>query len=153
MAKSSGNTRGSSSGNPRGLQGSINNARLSGNFSMAEMDEMIERFGGSFAHPTTQQQARAYQEATGQTLPQDAVHIIFGRGAADGSAYSKVLERPEYSNMKSIDVTLNDGYGREYATFLTGYKDNEQLRAFVRDVEEAMRVRSHNQAMRAIWGI
>lgn len=145
MGKGNGSTRASSSGSPRGISQNGTgggtpsgfSARMSSKMSTEEENNIRDRIGDGFALPVYQFTAREYKEATGKELPEDAVQIVFGRGAANGTDYYRTLESPMYSNMKSEDVTLGKGYQAKDYTFLSGYNSLEQLQSFVKDVRAA----------------
>lgn len=110
-------------------------ARISRDTSTDERDRMNNLLGNSFVKPTYAYQAEDYKAATGRTLPQDAVQVVFGRGAANGSDFNDVISQPKYSHINVLEATTSEGR----MTFLSGYKSTSEIRTLVNEVKGQQR--------------
>lgn len=152
MSKGSGTTRASTTASPRGLSPSMGNIRIGRTDTIDKTDRLHREFGDSFAVPVYEFEARNYYNTTGTELPDDAVKIVFGRGAADGSIFSETLATPQYENIRVIEADIRPypGGRADNTTFITGYDSLEQLKAFVKDVDNGT-VRSRYEKLQRRW--
>lgn len=157
MAKGSGTTRASGSRAANGISNRMTtpsgvNMRYSNNNKNA-WDEIEERLGVRFVAPLTDREAQLYKEVSGVDLPQDAVRIIFGRGAANGSTFEDTLNTPMYNNIKVIEAAVPFYRGElnpDAKTYVSGYESEAQLKSFLKDVEQGT-IRNRYERLQRRW--
>ena len=118
------------------------NARVT---SSEDMDKKHAELGGSFVMPTFEYQADEYKAATGKSLPNDAVQVVFGRGAANGEDFKDVMSQSRYSHIKVLEASTRSGN----KTYLSGYDSAEEIRSLVGDVKKNQRNASAARTMRS----
>ena len=118
------------------------NARVT---SGEDMDRKHGELGNSFVMPTYQFQADEYKAATGKSLPNDAVQVVFGRGAANGEDFRNVVSQSRYSHIKVLEASTRSGN----KTYLSGYDSTREIRTLIDDVKKRQRNASAARTMRS----
>lgn len=143
MAKGSGGTRGAKKSSSTAKSKSD-----SYQISSLEYDRRQDVFRGLGAGPVPNYMARQYKESTGLDMPNDAIELHFGRGALSGDVVEQTLSFEEYSNIRKVDYY--DKIGRDYVTFVTGYKSEAQLTSFLKDCKTGVKVKEYNR-LQKLW--